>query len=172
MRARYRVPASATPIGWAPSTDESTTTSAKVVTETAGSEIVDETPEQILARLQRHADSLKARNALLPPTAVAPAAVAPKVVVWEQPGARDLLPEAPDRFARFGILTRTVAGQVVGVLACVIALIIWMGLSPGVAFAVVGVAIVGFAFAAFRRVPLCGWCTIGLLTGLVLGRFS
>ena len=122
---------------------------------------MDETAEQVLARLERHVELV--RSGALARTATR---------TWDMEPDRHALAEPSASGSKFGILTRTVAGQVTGVLACVAALAVWMRLSPAVAAVVIGVPIAGFAVAAYRRIPLCGWCTLGLVAGLALGRFS
>jgi hypothetical protein len=129
---------------------------------------VDETPDQILARLQRHAESMRRAAAPRAPGARTEA----QVVHWGGDRAADLIPREVVRGPRFGLVLRTIAGQTVAVLSCVLALVVSINLSVVAALVVVGALTVAGAIATMRRVPFSGWCTLGLAIGWVLGRFS
>lgn len=176
---------------------------------------MDETPEQILARLERHADAVRraskpvsaaaaqqrqarqepprgtaaglpsksllrgavpARPGPAPYPAASPgaAAAAPATLVvhWGGERAADLIPEDAAREPRFGLMLRTVTGQVLAVLSCVLALLATMALSAALTTAVIGAVTVACLVGTLRKVPLTGWCALGLVIGWTLGRFS
>ena len=87
--------------------------------------------------------------------------------------ASDFIPDDALRAAPvFGLILRTIAGQTLAVLSCVFALLATIHLSSVTGLAVVGALIVLSAVGAVRRIPFCGWCVLGLVIGLTLGRFS
>jgi hypothetical protein len=93
-------------------------------------------------------------------------------VHWGTENAADLIPTGTVRSPRFGLLLRTIAGQALAVLSCVFALALSISLRASVALIVVGVLIVLGLVASVRRLPFAAWCTLGLVIGGVLGRFS
>jgi len=129
---------------------------------------MEETPEQVLARLQRYADSLKARGQVVAPRAALPlpAVSAPRV------DAHVMTVEAGDVVHSFGTVSRTIVGQVIWVVTCVITLLVWVNFERAIAYLVVLAAAAGAGIGLARRVPFTGWVLVGLLCGLVLGRFS
>lgn len=166
---------------------------------------MEETPDQILARLQRHADSIRratkstvneggtttaapGSTSRLPPRSLlraawpappapfshpAPAAApGPLLVHWGAEAPSDLIPAETALAPRFGLVLRTVVGQVLTVLCCVLAVVLSITLKPTATLIVTGVLIAGAAVGAARRVPFAGWCTLGLVIGGVLGRYS
>jgi hypothetical protein len=106
------------------------------------------------------------------PVAVPEAEPGPRFVVWGEDRAADLIPIEIEEPGRFGLVARTIAGQAMAVLACLIVLVISVATSTIVTSVVAGVVAVAALVAAFRRVPLAGWWTFGWLLGWILGRFS
>jgi hypothetical protein len=104
------------------------------------------------------------------PTPEAP--VGPRVVVWGEDRASDLMPIEIVEQPRFGLVARTIAGQAVAVLACLVVLLVSVASSTTATSVVAGVVALVGVVAAVRRVPLAGWWTFGWLLGWILGRFS
>ena len=161
-------------------------------------EHVEESPEQVLARLARYTESLKrpspspidgsappprppafhARSAPSAPPATAPrtpptvATPTSPVNVAEAP-ARDWRWSAdPTRRLSTSALRATLVGQLLAAIACVGAVVAFVRLDRTVAYAIVAVMIAGGMIAAARHVPLALWWTFGALLGAMLGLFS
>jgi hypothetical protein len=96
----------------------------------------------------------------------------PRFVVWGEDRASDLIPAELVEPPRFGLVVRTIAGQAVAVIACLVVLIVSIATSTTVTSVIVGVFALAGLVAAFRRLPLAGWWTFGWLLGWILGRFS
>jgi hypothetical protein len=135
---------------------------------------MEETPEQVLARLQRYVDARNARGQSSPatngtptPSSVSPTAAAPGPV-----SAAVVTADAPHLPISLGTVSRTIAGQVLCVATCAVTILLWVNVAHVLTYVVVlgaaTVCLVGLA----RRVPFAGWALIGLVLGLVLGRFS
>ena len=77
---------------------------------------MEETPEEVMARLQRYVDSLNARAQVAPTNATL---------------------SAPPVLHSFSTLTRTVAGQVICVATCVVTILLWVNLTHALAYIVV-----------------------------------
>ena len=160
---------------------------------------VDDSPEQILARLVRHRDSLQ-RAALAQPEVKAmphaagvgsqgaltrPASSAAPGPSWGAiaPPVRPVAVPAPGwqyattRRRRSEWLSRsavwtTLSGQLLATLGCVLAVVIVEQLGTTVGFGiVVAMAVLG-ALGAARRIPLSVWWTVGVVVGGALGRWS
>jgi hypothetical protein len=110
---------------------------------------MEETPEEVLARLQRYVDSVKGRGQVALTT------------TSDTPLARS-----------FGILSRTLGGQLVCVATCIVTILLWINVSRAVACIVVLAAAVMLGIGLTRRFPFAGWALIGLALGLALGVFS
>jgi hypothetical protein len=118
-------------------------------------ENVEESPEQILARLVRYRDSLNH----------APEFPAAPARVWSHAGA------ARRAWTR-STVPATIVGQLLAVIACALAVRAFEQFDHTVALEIVGgTAAVGL-IAALRRVPLALWLTVGVVVGGVLGRWS
>ncbi|MDQ1380134.1 MAG: hypothetical protein QOJ71_853 [Actinomycetota bacterium] len=96
----------------------------------------------------------------------------PRFVVWGDDRDSDLIPIEFVEQPRFGLVVRTIAGQAVAVLACLVILVVSVAASATVTSVVAGVVLLAALFASFRRLPLAAWWTFGWLLGWVLGRFS
>jgi hypothetical protein len=138
---------------------------------------MEETPEEVLARLQRYVDSVKARGEVPPATAphaepTPPTSPAPAAAPTRQAAATVITAEAPHLPLSFGTVSRTIAGQVLCVATCVVTILLWINVAHTLVYVVVlgGAALCGFGVV--RRVPFTGWVLIGLGLGLTLGRFS
>jgi hypothetical protein len=126
---------------------------------------LDETPEQVLARLERHAASLR-RAALAPVPSHVPAPVPAPVYVYVRvppPGATS------QELRRIGM---EAMGPVVGLACCVAAIFAFQLLDRAVAAAIVAGFVLGGALAAARRFPLAQWWTLGFAIGGVLSLLS
>jgi len=66
----------------------------------------------------------------------------------------------------------TLLGLLCSVGGCVLAVLAFERLEPGVAFGIVGAMVAAGLIAAARRVPVALWWTIGVLIGGALGRWS
>jgi hypothetical protein len=136
---------------------------------------VEETAEQVLARLSRYAESLKqspGRAATLPRSAAQPAPA--QIVVYKSPSGRDnVLPRtAPRSETHPRPIARATASQAVGLVGCIISVVMFTLLDRPIA--IVGVAIlagVGGALA-LRRVPMSAAWTAGIAIGTVLALIS
>jgi hypothetical protein len=158
---------------------------------------VEESPEQVLARLVRYADRLNGAGSVgAAPNGDAEATVtAPPVLRLRTPGpdaraaawggAQDAATEgvsAPQREWRYSpdsmwrqtraAVPATVFGQFLAVLACTLAVVAFEQFDATVAVELVAAGALVGVLAAARRVPLALWWTFGVLLGGVLGRWS
>jgi hypothetical protein len=122
---------------------------------------VEETPEEILARLQRYIDSVRTRG--------------PESAAIDQVRPADtaiLTAAAPGGAHSLGTVGRTIAGQVLCVAACAVTILLWINVAHGVTYVLVLCAAALCAVGLTRHVPFSAWVLLGLVLGLVLGRFS
>ena len=139
---------------------------------------MEETPEQVLARLARHRDSLLkgSRSPLhasipLSPTHAAYRYKSRQVLDDHLPAP--LEPEwTGDRWQTSGGLSAAVAGPVVEMVACGLTVFAFVELHEPVAVAAAVVMGLAGVVAASRRVPLSLWWTIGVVLGAALVRLS
>jgi hypothetical protein len=130
-------------------------------------ENVEESPEQVLARLVRYRDSLHQAprgswggevatgTGLVPAPARVRRGVGPARGYWTHSS-----------------VPATLVGQLLAVVACALAVRAFEQFDRTTAIEVVGgTAFVGLV-AAMRRVPLALWLTLGVVVGGVLGRWS
>jgi Flp pilus assembly protein TadB len=130
--------------------------------------IMEETPEEVLARLQRRVDSMKARGQVVPTSSVSS-----KARAADEPRRVDVITEdPPDLRFSFSTVSRTIAGQVICVATCAVTILLWINLSHTITYIVALIAALLFAIGLVRRVPFAAWGLVGLVLGLVLGRFS
>lgn len=158
---------------------------------------MQESPEQILARLVRYRDSLNLEprdggmsngTATLPPSpslrlrtpgpdARAAAWVAARQAEAETAGAAGTEREwrySPDSIWRQtrNAVPATVFGQFLAVLACTLSVVAFERFDTTVALELVAAGAVVGVLAAARRIPLALWWTFGVVLGGVLGRWS
>jgi hypothetical protein len=113
---------------------------------------MEETPEEVLARLERYVDSLSAR-------------------------ARDattgaaLVADGP-RLHSFGTLSRTLVGQFICVATCIVTIVLWINVGHAVAYVAAAATAVMLGIGLTRRLPFTGWALVGLVLGLALGILS
>ncbi|HEV7523913.1 MAG TPA: hypothetical protein VGP92_03055 [Acidimicrobiia bacterium] len=161
---------------------------------------MEESPEQVLARLARHRDSLIGANRLPPATERPPPASAP-VGRWPADVPRIGVPRPPAgpppaagpaagqptptefippsvyssahgwRPSQSAVLV-TLLGLVSAVVACMIAVLVFAKLDTNPAYVVVGSMAVAGLIAAARRLPVAMWWTVGVAVGAALGRWS
>jgi hypothetical protein len=112
---------------------------------------MEDTPEQVLARLERYVDSMNARAQGAPTSAAV---------------------SAPSLRHSFSTLSRTIAGQIICVATCIVTIVLWINVSHTVAYIVVPAAAVLLAVGLTLRFPFVGWALVGLVLGLALGAFS
>jgi len=129
---------------------------------------VEESPEQVLARLIRYRDSLQH---------------APHTP-WMTGTATQESEFTPARARGWGrvralrgswtqsTVPATLVGQLLAVVACALAVRAFEQFDRTVALEIVGGAAVVGLIAALRRVPLALWLTVGVVVGGVLGRWS
>ncbi len=110
---------------------------------------VEETPEQVLARLEQYAASI---GVVAPRPQRAPTPVATYRELW-----------------RIGI---EAMGYVVGLVCCITAIFAFQRLDRGVASAIIVGFVIGGAVATARRFPLALWWTLGFAIGGVIARLS
>jgi hypothetical protein len=110
---------------------------------------MDETPEQVLARLQRYVDSTKVRGGF--------------------PSATYDLPHPSHSFRT---VSRTIAGQVLCVATCVVTILLWINVAHTVTYVFVAAATATCAAGLVRHVPFAGWVLLGLVLGLGIGGLS
>jgi hypothetical protein len=155
--------------------------------------IVEESPEQVLARLARHRDSLIRANRLQP----APERPLPKPAGWTPPPAPPAAgpPPAPapplapgngsidfiqhsqlsidtDRRLRQSAVLVTLLGLFLAVIACVLAVVVFERFDKGIALGIVSVMALVGVLAAARRVPAALWWAGGAVIGALLALFS
>jgi hypothetical protein len=110
---------------------------------------VEETPEQVLSRLEQYAASI---GIAAPITGPAP------------------VPLATSRELRR--IAIEAMGYVVGLACCVAAIFAFQRLDQVIATAIIVGFVLGGAFATTRRFPLALWWTLGFAVGGVLARLS
>ena len=110
---------------------------------------VEETPEQVLARLEQYAASI--------------GITAPRPVPVTLPSTTS------QELRQIGI---EAMGYVVGLACCVAAIFAFQRLDQAVATAITLGLVLGCALATTRRVPLALWWTLGFAIGGVLARLS
>jgi hypothetical protein len=155
---------------------------------------VEESPEQVLARLARHRDSLVRANrlptssappaapspvpqppAVIPPTSKSPAPIPAGVIEHRSP--TEFIPPSPFssehgwRPAQSAVLI-TLLGLFLAVVACALSVFAFALFGAGVALGLVGAMTAAGLAAAMRRVPVALWWTAGALIGCVLGLWS
>jgi hypothetical protein len=135
---------------------------------------MEATPEEVLARLQRYADSMKQREQFAPASpGVARTASAVSATAEPRRVEAPVITEDPPDFRySFNTLRRTIAGQVICVATCVATILLWINVSHLVTYILVLNVAALFGVCLARRIPFAGWVLIGLALGLVLGRFS
>jgi hypothetical protein len=143
--------------------------------------VEEESPEAILARLERYAARLRTGAAPTVPSSVrAPAPVARHQYVAASPAALaradDFIPpsgadvEAPTRHIGRSLLET--GAMLAGLLACVLVIGLYMIFDRDIATVITGgLACVG-VYGMRERVPLAGWATLGLAVGAALGLLS
>jgi hypothetical protein len=109
----------------------------------------EETPEQVLARLEQYAASIGIATPW-PTRATVPLATSQEL--------RQIGIEA--------------MGYVVGLACCVAAIFAFQLLDRAIATAIIAGVVLGGALATTRRVPLALWWTLGFAIGGVLARLS
>jgi hypothetical protein len=142
---------------------------------------VEESPEQVLARLARYQDTLN-RAPRSPSSVRRPATPESRVVQWSAATAADELLPASARAGRYspgsehattvGTVRATLFGHLLAVLGCALAVLAFERLDSNVALGVVIAATAAGMVAVARRVPLAVWLTLGVVVGGVLGRWS
>jgi hypothetical protein len=148
---------------------------------------VDETPEVVLARLERYADSLRRGSGPSPTVKISGAAaaafqakpvskpVSKAAYVAVAPSAAPTDQFIPAEVSETPSLKRPLfesAAQLIAVLACVALILAFIAFGPIVGNAVgIPLAIVGITGMA-RRWPVSGWFTLGVTVALVLGNLS
>jgi hypothetical protein len=134
---------------------------------------MEETPEEVLARLQRYADAMRARGQIgSAAPGFAPAPSAPSPAGSRSVDGAVMTAAPPESRHSFSVVSRTIAGQVICVATCAVTLLLWVKASHAVTYgAVLGAASLSVV-GLIRRVPFAGWVLVGLACGLLLGRFS
>lgn len=143
---------------------------------------MEESPEQVLARLARYHDALN-RAPRSPSSGRRPTSPGPPVVQWgAADGAGDELLPKSARAGRYspgsehattlGTLGATLFGHLLAVLGCALAVLAFERLDSNVALGIVIAASAAGVIAVARRVPLAVWLTLGVVVGGVLGRWS
>ena len=134
---------------------------------------MEESPEQVLARLARYRDSLKATHR-------------DPVAVWDagdrfraEPRVEPAPPSRAWRYspgAELGLtlssVRTTLVGHLLAVLGCAFMVLAFEHASALIAEGVVVVAAAAGLVALVRRVPLAVWWTLGVVIGGALGRWS
>jgi len=125
--------------------------------------LVDESPEEILARLVRHRDALARvpRPAPFRPVAVVPEHVAP--VVW--------FPKGRTRWP-LSAVESTLIGQILATVAGALGILAFERFATNIAVLVVAAMTAVGVLAAARRIPLSLWWTLGAVIGGTLGHWS
>lgn len=141
---------------------------------------MEETPEQVLARLERYAASLRASGTqqlaprpVAPPTPTpAPArapAPAPVTTRWWEVSPPPPPVETSRELWRIAL---EAMGYVLGLICCVAAIFVFQRLGSGVASAIIAGLVIGGAIATARRLPLALWWTLGFAIGGLIARLS
>ena len=152
---------------------------------------MEDSPEQVLARLARHRDSLAAANrlpgmtarprAVNPPAAPAPVVtpvVPPEVTpAVDRRAATEFIPPSPYETAggwrpSHSPVLMTLLGLLSAVGACALAVLAFERFDTAGAIAVAGAMALLGSIGAALRVPGALWWTIGAVIGGVLGRLS
>ena len=129
---------------------------------------MEESPEQVLARLERYRDSLRTA----PTTPWTAGTTTTATALHAAPERAWSVARATRRYWTRSSVPATLAGQLLAVVACALAVRAFEQFDHTVALEVVGgVAAVGL-LASLRRVPLALWLTLGVVVGGVLGRWS
>ena len=134
---------------------------------------MEETPEQVLARLERYAASLRApapRPVAQPAPAPAPApAPTPVTTRWWEVSP----PPPPVATGReIWRIALEAMGYLLGLVCCVAAIFAFQWLDRTLAAAIVGALVIGGAIATARRLPLALWWTLGFAIGGLIARLS
>ena len=133
---------------------------------------IEETPEQVLARLERYAARLGvAAPPAVPGPPVAPPAVQAPTTAPPAVRARPVPAPVPTRRELWRIAIEAM-GYLVGLVCCVAAILAFQRLDRAVASVIIaGLVLVG-AVATMRRFPLALWWTLGFAIGGVIARLS
>ncbi len=124
-------------------------------------------------RRGRYADALKRAGQRAADVARTPVH-APQIVVWGHGHDRadDLIPEEIEPRSTRSRVLMVVLGQALAIVGALLAILAYHLLDIDVASdVVISVAILGL-IAVVRRVPLALWCTLGVVFGGALGRWS
>lgn len=154
---------------------------------------MEESPEQVLARLARHRDAVfRARGlpvprdrsgtsaGLITPTpAASREEVAPRVGAWlsSGPTPTEFIPpglHGPDvgwSLSQSAVLV-TILGLLLAVVSAAVAVFAFERLSSSTAFVIVGIMVLAGLGATAKRVPTALWFTVGAAIGGILGRWS
>jgi len=132
----------------------------------------EESAEQVLARLERYVETLRARPPVVAPMAVAPVAVAP----YRAPLVDTLIPsripsreETPHRRRRF---SAEIAPALITVSICSFMILLSQWFDPAFAVVVASVLMLIGVVGLVRGVPLAKAYTFGLVVAALLIRFS
>ncbi len=145
---------------------------------------IEESPEQILARLERYAASLS--RAPHAPRAASVSASHTSAIArpsgatqpWEVERAWDVAPSRPARRDDRAVARDLVrvaleaGGYAVGLAASVTAIFLFQHLDQVAATAIVFALAAGGMIATMRRLPLALWWTLGFAIGGLIARFS
>ena len=126
---------------------------------------VEESPEEVLARLIRYRDSLHRAPSAPWAGEVAPGSGSASTRVWNHV-------DAARRYWTRSSVPATLAGQFLAVVACALAVGAFEQFDRTVAVELVGGAAAVGLVAASRRVPLALWLTLGVVVGGLLGLWS
>jgi hypothetical protein len=137
---------------------------------------IEETPEQVLARLERYASSLRAPA--LPPTTAAPVPVftprsEPTVRTWEIDGAAHPAVTAPRTTLQdLRHVGFEAAGYLLFFVCSFATIVLFQQVNRTIASVLVLGFVIGGIVAIVRRVPLALWWTLGFAIGGLIARFS
>jgi hypothetical protein len=131
---------------------------------------VEESPEQVLARLARYRDSLNRA----PGSPVAVWGAADRAAAEPVAASSRVRRYSPGRELSMTLSTvqTTLVGHLLAVLGCTFAVFAFEHSSSSVAAGVVLAATAMGLFALARRVPLAVWWTLGVVIGGALGLWS
>ena len=151
---------------------------------------MEETPEVVLARLERYADSLRRGNGRPPAIKINGAPAAPPAALPPRPAQEPMSKAAyvavapsaapTDQFIPAEVeeqpsLKRPLvesAAQLIAVLVCVALIIVFIAFGP-IAGNAVGVPLaIGGVVGIRQRWPVSGWFTLGVAVALALGNLS
>jgi hypothetical protein len=138
---------------------------------------IEETPEQVLARLERYATSLRAPSRPVVAPAPAPVASVPAPAPLERTWSVDGPAPASSPANRVTAHDlRHVAFEAMGYMLFFVcafaAIVLFQRLDRTFALVLVLAFVIGGAIATFRRVPLALWWTLGFMIGGVIARLS